>query len=333
MSAPLPETHPTPAPRPLPGPPLRGLPLSRHGLDRCAHRRTEEGLLEALLADEGTRVLHVRAGRAPVRTDGGEVALVLRPPSQVPGSGADDLLLYLGSDGEREHVARVSAGEPPEEEPDGTRWWTLRQAGALLGDRDAGMLTEAVAMGNWHAVTRFSPRTGNPLLPASAGWVKVDAEDGTQHFPRTDSAVIMGVIDPHDRLLLGHQPVWPPNRYSVLAGFVEPGECFEATVRREAMEEAGIEVGHRLEDVVYLGSQPWPFPASIMVAFAARAVSTAIKVDGEEIELARWFTREELAEEVTAGRVLAPTELSIARRIIEAWYGGPLPEAADGSRW
>ena len=328
----------------MPGPPLRGLALSRHTLDRRAERRSEPGLLEGLWAREETRVLSVRAGRAPVSTGPAGTRLVLLPPSQVD-AGEEDLRLYLGSDGGTEYVAVVSADEPPAGDlpggagpgagQDGTEvtWWGLREAGVLLDDRDAGMLTEAVAMGNWHAVTRFSPRTGNPLLPASAGWVKVDAEDGTQHFPRTDSAVIMGVIDPHDRLLLGHQPVWPPHRYSVLAGFVEPGECFEATVRREAMEEAGIEVGHRLEDVVYLGSQPWPFPASIMVAFAARAVSTAIKVDGEEIELARWFTREELAEEVTAGRVLAPTELSIARRIIEAWYGGPLPEAADGSRW
>ena len=118
----------------------------------------------------------------------------------------------------------------------------------------------------------------------------------------------------------------------MLAGFVEPGECFEDTVRREAFEEAGLVIGSDPEDVRYLGSQPWPFPASLMVGFAARAVSTEIKVDGEEIALARWFTREELAEELAAGRVLPPPSVSIARRLIEAWYGGPIPVPA-GDRW
>ena len=324
-------------PAPMPGPPLRGLALSRHSLDRSAHRRAEPGLLDELWARQDTRVLHVRAGRAPVSSGPAGTRLVLRAPSQV-GAGEDDLRLYLGSDGHTEYVALVSADEPQEDgaapDPDGApvRWWGLRQAGVLLDDRDAGMLTEAVAMGNWHAVTRFSPRTGNRLRPASGGWVKVDVEDGAQHFPRTDAAVIMGVLDPDDRLLLGHQAVWPENRWSVLAGFVEPGESFEATVRREAFEEAGVVIGHRAEDVVYLGSQPWPFPASIMVAFVARAVSTDLAVDGEEIEVARWFSRAELAEEVAEGRVLAPTPLSIARRVIEAWYGGPLPEPEDGPR-
>ncbi|PPK98757.1 NAD+ diphosphatase [Kineococcus xinjiangensis] len=315
----------------LPGPPLRGLTLSRRGLDRSAHRRTEPGLLDTLRQREGTRVLRLRAGRAPVRTDGGEVRLAWVPPSQVPEPGEDDLLLYLGSDGGVEHVAHISSAEPPEEE--GGQWWGLRQAGLLLGEVEAMTLTEAVAMANWHAVTRYSPRTGHRLRPEQAGWVKVDVEDGAQHFPRTDAAVIMGVIDELDRLLLGRQPVWPANRYSVLAGFVEPGESFEATVRREAHEEAGVVIGDQPGDVVYLGSQPWPFPASIMVAFAARAVDGRIDVDGEEIEHARWFTREELAAEITAGRVIAPSALSIARRIVEAWFSGPLPEPEDGSRW
>ncbi|WP_345714026.1 NAD(+) diphosphatase, partial [Kineococcus glutinatus] len=322
------------------------LTLSRSVLDRCAERRAEPGLLDALWAEEATRVLHVRAGRAAVRTRGAGVALELLAPSQVPPGAEDDLRLYLGSDGGAQYVALLSAEEPAEEPageptggpaggPDGggVRWWGLRQAGVLLDDRDAGMLTEAVAMANWHAVTRFSARSGHRLRPEHAGWVKVDVEDGTQHFPRTDAAVIMAIVDPDDRLLLGHQPVWPPDRYSVLAGFVEPGESFEATVRREALEEAGVTIGHRPEDVVYLGSQPWPFPASIMVGFVARAVFTRIAVDGEEIELARWFSREELAAEVGAGRLLLPTPLSIARRLVEAWYGAPLPEPPGDARW
>ncbi|WP_432572497.1 NAD(+) diphosphatase [Kineococcus sp. SYSU DK005] len=317
----------------LPSPPLRDLALSRQRLDRAGARRAEPGLLERLWAQPSTRVLRVHAGRAPVVRTARGLQLVLRAPGEVPAPGEHDLLLYLGADGAEEFVAVVSADAEPEV-VDGAagdeEWRGLREVGDVLDDRDAGLLTEAVSMGNWHAVTRFSPRTGEPLTAASAGWVKAEP-GGKEHFPRTDAAVIMAVVDPADRLLLGHQPVWPANRYSVLAGFVEPGECFEDTVRREVLEEAGVVVGADAEDVRYLGSQPWPFPASLMVGFAARAVTTDIRVDGEEIALARWFTRDELAQEVRAGRVLPPPGVSIARRLIEAWFGGPLPVPGDDS--
>ncbi|WP_432488845.1 NAD(+) diphosphatase [Kineococcus sp. SYSU DK018] len=318
----------------LPAPPLRDLALSRQRLDRAGARRGQEDLLQRLWSSAATRVLRVHAGRAPVVSTAQGLELVLRAPGEVPPPGADDLVLYLGTDGDAEFVAVVSADAEPEVadgSAGGEEWRGLREVGGALGDRDAGLLTEAVSMGNWHAVTRFSSRTGQPLEAVSAGWVKREP-DGKEHFPRTDAAVIMAVISPDDRLLLGHQPVWPANRYSVLAGFVEPGECFEDTVRREVLEEAGIVVGPGPEDVRYLGSQPWPFPASLMVGFAARAVTTDIRVDGDEIALARWFTREELAEEVRAGRVLPPPAVSIARRLIEAWFGGPLPVPGD-DRW
>ena len=321
-------------PAPLPTPPLRDLALSRQHVDRAGPRRAGASLLEELWASPATRVLQVHAGRAPVVATPEGLRLVLRAPSQVPAPAPADLRLYLGTDAGEEFVAVVSAEAEPEAadgSAGGEEWRGLREVGAELSDRDAGLFTQALSMGNWHAVTRFSPRTGQPLTPASSGWVKVEP-DGKEHFPRTDAAVIMAIVSPDDRLLLGHQPVWPENRYSVLAGFVEPGECFEDTVRREAFEEAGLVIGSDPEDVRYLGSQPWPFPASLMVGFAARAVSTEIKVDGEEIALARWFTREELAEELAAGRVLPPPSVSIARRLIEAWYGGPIPVPA-GDRW
>ncbi|WP_432534934.1 NAD(+) diphosphatase [Kineococcus arenarius] len=315
----------------LPAPPLRDLALSRQRLDRAGARRADPGLMERLWASAATRVLRVHAGRAPVVRTARGLELVLRAPGEVPAPGAEDLVLYLGTDGRAEFAAVVSADAEPEV-ADGSagdeEWRGLREVGDVLDDRDAGLLTEAVSMGNWHAVTRFSPRTGEPLTVTTAGWVRAEP-GGKEHFPRTDAAVIMAVISPDDRLLLGHQPVWPANRYSVLAGFVEPGECFEDTVRREVLEEAGVVVGPDPEDVRYLGSQPWPFPASLMVGFAARAVTTDIRVDGEEIALARWFSRAELAQEVRAGRVLPPPSVSIARRLIEAWFGGPLPVPGD----
>ncbi|WP_432544765.1 NAD(+) diphosphatase [Kineococcus sp. SYSU DK002] len=324
-------------PVPLPSPPLRDLALSRQHLDRAGAHRTSPSHLADLWASPDTRVLRLHAGRAPVVTTPEGPRLVLLSPAQVPAPGPEDLQLYLGvdRDGDREvhHVAVVSADAEPEATDGaagGEEWRGLREVGRELPDLDAGLFTEALAMGNWHAVTRFSPRTGAPLTATTSGWVKTEP-DGREHFPRTDAAVIMAIVSPDDRLLLGHQPIWPANRYSVLAGFVEPGECFEDTVRREAFEEAGITVGTDPDDVRYLGSQPWPFPASLMVGFVARAVTTDIRVDGDEIALARWFTREELAEELRTGGVLPPPGVSIARRLIEAWYGGPLP--VDDRPW
>jgi len=137
--------------------------------------------------------------------------------------------------------------------------------------------------------------------------------------------VIMAITDDAGRILLGRQVRWPEKRYSCLAGFVEPGESLEAAVRREAWEEAGVVVG----EVEYRGSQPWPFPASLMLGFRARAVSTEITVDGEELASAHWWTREELGLDVATGELLLPPAVSIARRLVEDWYGGPLSDGGD----
>ena len=126
-----------------------------------------------------------------------------------------------------------------------------------------------------------------------------------------------------ERCLLGHQAVWPEGRYSTLAGFCEPGETLEDAVRREVAEEVGVVVG----EVTYVGNQPWPLPASLMLGFVARATTTEIVVDQDEIDHARWFTREELRAEAESGRVVLPGPISISRALIEGWYGAPLPGA------
>jgi NAD+ diphosphatase len=205
----------------------------------------------------------------------------------------------------------------------GAKPTALRQAGALLSDRDAGLFTHAVALANWHDTHTHCPQCGTPTVPAPAGHLTTCPADGTEHFPRLDPAVIMLVTDPQDRCLLARNALWPKGRMSVVAGFVEPGESAEHAVAREVYEETAIVVGQ----VRYLGSQPWPMPRSLMLGFqAVAAAGQTIAVDEEEIGEARWFTREEMRAAIDAGELgLAPTS-SIARRLIEYWYGAELPD-------
>ena len=158
----------------------------------------------------------------------------------------------------------------------------------MLGDLDGGLLVQAIGIIEWHERHRFSPLTGAATVVERAGWTQRDPTTGAEHFPRTDPAVIMLVHDGGDRVVLGRQAVWPPGRFSILAGFVEPGESAEAAVAREVAEEVGLTVS----DIRYVGSQPWPFPQSLMLGFVARASGgDELVLDPTEIEEARWFTR------------------------------------------
>jgi NAD+ diphosphatase len=301
----------------------RRLVLARAELDRDALTRERPELWEELWADPSTRVLLLMSGSALLDAGGG---LALLPPAAVPDA---ELRVYLGRSVEGDestpvgtrYVAAVvsDAGHFAEAE-----WGDLRRVGATLGDRDAGLFTEALAMANWHAVHAFSPRTGTPTVPGKGGWVRID-EEGREVFPRTDPAIIVGVVDGDDRILLGSNAMWESNRYSLLAGFVEPGESLEAAVRREVLEEAGI----RVVDPVYLGSQPWPFPASLMLGYLARLdpESGAVTPDGVELLDLRWFSREELVASLDDIRL--PGGTSIARAILEEWFGGHIPDERE----
>jgi NAD+ diphosphatase len=200
------------------------------------------------------------------------------------------------------------------------RWAGLRELGADLDDLEAGLLAEAVAILEWHDRHRFSPLTGAATTVEQAGWVQRDPTDGTPFFPRTDPAVIMLVHDGGDRLVLGRQAAWPSGRFSILAGFVEPGESAEAAVAREVAEEVGLAV----TDVRYVGSQPWPFPQSLMLGFVARVEgSDELVLDRTEIEEAHWFTRDQLR--AGQGPAALPPPVSIARYIIDKWLADELP--------
>ena len=198
----------------------------------------------------------------------------------------------------------------------------LREAAALLNDRDAGLFTHAVALANWHASHTHCPRCGTPTVTVAAGHAQRCPADGSEHFPRIDPAVIMLVTDPDDRCLLARNRRWPERRVSILAGFVEPGESAEQAVAREVEEETAIVVTR----VRYVGSQPWPMPQSLMLGFRAEAGGELdLRVDEDEIAEAHWYSREELRGALAAQEILLPPPVSIAHRLIESWYGEELP--------
>ncbi|MDP9496505.1 MAG: NAD(+) diphosphatase [Actinomycetota bacterium] len=281
--------------------------LSRGTVDRDAALREDETGLAA--AWERARVLVVEDGRALVADD----ALVLVAPDQAPLGDR----LYLGCDDGGPYFA--VAGPLPEQP--GAHAATLRDVGALLDDRDAGLLVHAVALTTWHAAHPHCPRCGARTVSVRGGSVRECTADGSTHFPRTDPAAIVLVHDGADRCVLGRQPVWPPGRYSILAGFVEPGESVEQAVVREVREESGLEV----VDVAYAASQPWPFPSSLMLGYTARCPDPGAvpRSADAELEDVRWFTRAEVqAAGGWAGGgsgLLLPPEVSIASRLIAAW--------------
>jgi NAD+ diphosphatase len=293
---------------------LGWLALSRGTLDRVADRRRDEVWLARAWADPHTRVLVVEKGNAPVRVQD-TPALVLVSPAEAPAGeryllGVDDKdVAYFAVNGPLPAINGVEHG-------------TLRRVGALLGDRDSGLLVHAVALQNWHSTHPYCPRCGARTNVADAGASRLCPNDGSEHFPRVDPAVIMLVHDDAGRLLLARNQAWPDRWVSILAGFVEPGESLEHAVAREVAEEVGLAV----RDLRYLGSQPWPLPQSLMIGYFCRAAGDQeVRVDGDEIEAAHWYTKDELRAAAVAGDILLPGKVSIARHLIEHWYGDELP--------
>lgn len=306
-------------------PPLGSLALSRNGVDRGCDRRLAEGMLDSIWSNTSSRVMVIHGGKTLVRDsslqllhtgdlDPGENPIYLGRTTIDQGepAGTDVLLLVLPE-------------KPAGWDDDGAQWLGLREVATELSARDAALFVEAAAVSNWHATHTHCPRCGSPTEVEAAGWVRRCPRDNSEHYPRTDPAIIVTVVDDQDRLLLGSSAKWSGSRYSTLAGFVEPGESLEAAVVREIEEESGVVV----HSPKYLGSQPWPFPCSLMLGFTARASGTETTPDGVEISAVRWFTRQELAETVRSGEIQIASGASIARSLIEHWYGGPLSEPAE----
>lgn len=303
------------------------LPLARSAVDRDYLSRSRPELFDELWANPSTRVLAMFDGAVLLHeTDGSVVPnLKLLTVEEVPSA---KLRVFLGvSTADSPHepagtpivLAVLTKNAADLIEADSSAWHQLRKTGAGLSDRDAGLFTQALALSNWHSNHEYCSRCGTPTVIEQGGWVRRCFKDDSESYPRTDPAVIVALIDDQDRILLGSQGIWEENRWSILAGFVEPGESLDAAVLREMFEEAGV----RVSQLEYLASQAWPFPYSLMLGFSARVEGQqGLKADGVEIEKLRWFSRAELADE--AGQLLLPNRISIARAIIERWYGGPI---------
>ena len=196
----------------------------------------------------------------------------------------------------------------------------MREVGHQLSDNERDIAATAAALTHWHRREPHCPRCGGPTVVINGGFARHCQSCDEDHFPRTDPAVIVAVVDPADRLLLGSQASWG-QRVSVLAGFMETGESLEQAIHREIGEEVDI----ALSEIRYFGSQPWPFPRSVMIGFFASAATTDICVDAEEIAYADWFTRQELAEKLESGELGLPGPSSIALRMINVWLAGEAP--------
>ncbi|MDF0528893.1 NAD(+) diphosphatase [Tsukamurella sp. 8F] len=291
--------------------------LSRYDIDRADELRGDSQALD--VAWPGAAVVRIdRKGRFSL-VDG---ALDYALGSDVAESRPADAV-FLGRVEDRSvfavRVLDVAVGGGASSSSD------LRLAGLALSETDAAVAAQAIAILNWHASAHFSPVDGAPTEPERGGWVRRNTATGTEEFPRTDAAMITLVHDGGDQVLLGRQAVWPERRFSLFAGFVEPGESLEQCVARELYEEVGVAA----DEITYVASQPWPFPRSLMLGFTARtARNSALDFRDGEIAEARWFTRDEVRTALEAGDwgsessdspLLLPNSISIARAIIEAW--------------
>ena len=297
-------------------------------LDRAAEQRRDADWLRRRMHDRRTRFLPVWRNCNLVLPGASPAAVFLAGATGRELAGAAEQVTFLGLDDGDACFALDFSGnrEPPEAAlTEGAEFVDLRQTGALMQRQQAALLAYARGMMYWHRHSGFCGTCGHPTESAEGGHVRVctHAACARQHFPRTDPAVIMLVTSgdaPEGACLLCHQGRWPDGMYSTLAGFVDIGESLEEAVEREVFEETGVTA----TDARYQASQPWPFPASLMLGFRARATSTAITFDGDELEDARWFTREEIARFEGAGRHL-PRPDSIARWLVERWLAGLPP--------
>ncbi|MDJ0789360.1 MAG: NAD(+) diphosphatase [Myxococcota bacterium] len=288
-------------------------------LDRVDARRRDRDWVQSRLAEDRSRVLPVYRGNVLVR-EGDEPRLAWATNALC--DGRETVLLGVAED-----VAHFAIDLSDQPDPIEEQGWTdvaafpeLRAIAGRLPPGEAATAAQARHVLDWHSRHRFCPGCGGGTSMEQAGWMRrcKESDCGAEHFPRTDPVVIM-LVQHGDRCLLGRQHGWPVPFHSALAGFVEAGETLEEAVHREVLEEAGVHV----ENVRYLASQPWPFPASLMMGCVADATTTEIAIDDSELEAVDWFERSEVEAALRAptARLALPPPLAIAHQLIRAWIG------------
>jgi NAD+ diphosphatase len=314
-----------------------GFAFAGVGLDRVSARRDDAGFLSGLRARPDARFV-VIARDMPILERGTHQAFWPAELVEALGPARVEILLGLDPAGAPYYAALLpdSAVEQQADHSDGFQdrrvlvvpgrddldlvdLRTIAWQGLVAADV-AAILGEAKAIAHWHARHSFCPNCGAPTRVTAAGWRRECDVCKTQHFPRTDPVVIMLAVD-GDRCLLGRQARFPKGMYSALAGFVEPGESIEEAVRREILEESGIICG----EVRYVASQPWPFPSSLMIGCMAQATTREITIDGDELEDARWFPKEEVTaifEKRHPQGILSPNRMAIAHHLLKYWLEG-----------
>ncbi|PIL19140.1 hypothetical protein P775_16290 [Puniceibacterium antarcticum] len=309
-------------------------------LDRAAELRGDIPALAAAMQMPDTRTVVLWQGKPLVSGEEGALDLVRLPLDHHVLAEARQAPIFMGrEDGAARFAHDISAWQPenvdltnlgafadPSEQmhpslAPGERFAELRRVMTALSPRDAELAASAKAIFAWHGGHGFCAKCGAASDVMQAGWQRICPACGTHHFPRTDPVVIMLILRGNS-VLLGRSPGWPTGMYSCLAGFVEPGETIEAAVRREVFEEAGVQVGA----VSYLASQPWPFPASLMIGCRGEAISEEITIDPVEIEEARWVSREELALAFAGehAEILPARNGAIAHFLLRNWLADTL---------
>jgi NAD+ diphosphatase len=293
-------------------------------LDRVSQRRQDASWVASLLQDPGTRLLPLHGLKPRVRHSS---AVSLDWQSVAPWHSLIDngsTLILLGMrDGRAYFALDATSAEVPENEE--IAMLDARAAAPMIDGGEAAILAEARSLIDWHARHRFCAQCGAPSVVVSGGWVRQCPDCKAHHFPRVDPVVIMLAVR-GERCLLGRGRRRVGTRFSCLAGFMEPGETLEEAVRREILEESGIEVGR----VRYLASQPWPFPSSLMMGFLAEALTEDITIDPDELAEARWFERDEVrtmversrSDDPIPGMVTLPPPLAIGHQIARRWAFG-----------
>ena len=316
---------------------MSGPAFAGAGLDRAGERRSDGEWVAERRADPASRAVVITREGVAV-TGAGDFVSGAPTWNEARGGSPDARLTRIGgqilfsssqvSAGKQDLTPAVLLGLEPDGSalfavamdtvPEGATAMNLRDAATLLPAHEAGIASYATAVLTWHRTHPHCARCGHPTDMGEAGFVRTCPSCGAQHHPRTDPVVIM-LVTRGDEVLLGRQPSWPAGRYSALAGFVEPGESLEEAVAREVLEEAGVTVSSPR----YVGSQPWPFPASLMLGFIAEHAGGEPVIGDAELEDVRWFTRDEIRTAATGeGAIGLPPPLAIARTLIDTWLRG-----------